>query len=75
MPAETTRAHGDINAIVAGRLRDLAFAQSVQQKMFGYKRASAAILALWFFCSFEDARVALEQLKTGSHFGKIVIAW
>jgi histidinol phosphatase-like PHP family hydrolase len=36
----------DINAIVGGYLRDLAFAQSSQQKMFGYKRAAAAILAL-----------------------------
>jgi hypothetical protein len=26
--------------------RDLAFAQSSQQKMFGYKRAAAAILSL-----------------------------
>jgi histidinol phosphatase-like PHP family hydrolase len=38
--------HADVNAIVAGYLRDLAFAQSSQQKMFGYKRAAAAILAL-----------------------------
>ncbi len=36
----------DINAIVAGYLRDLAFAQSSKQKMFGYKRAAAVILAL-----------------------------
>lgn len=40
------RAYGDLNAVVAGYLRDLAFAQSSQQKMFGYKRAAAAILSL-----------------------------
>src|SRR3954471_20832670 len=38
--------HADVNAVVGGLLRDLAFAQSSQQKMFGYKRAAAAILAL-----------------------------
>lgn len=36
----------DVNAVVYGYLRDLAFAQASQQKMFGYKRAAAAILAL-----------------------------
>ena len=36
----------DVNAMVGGYLRDLAFSQSSQQKMFGYKRAAAAILAL-----------------------------
>jgi histidinol phosphatase-like PHP family hydrolase len=36
----------DINAIVGGYLRDLAFAQSSKPKMFGYKRAAAAILSL-----------------------------
>ena len=36
----------DVNAAVGGYLRDLAFAQSAKQKMFGYKRAAAAILAL-----------------------------
>jgi histidinol phosphatase-like PHP family hydrolase len=35
-----------VNAVVGGYLRDLAFAQSSQQKMFGYKRAAAAILSL-----------------------------
>jgi putative hydrolase len=35
-----------VNAVVSGYLRDLAFAQSSQPKMFGYKRAAAAILAL-----------------------------
>ena len=38
--------HADVNAVVGGYLRDMAFAQSLQQKMFGYKRAAAAILAL-----------------------------
>jgi putative hydrolase len=36
----------DVNAVVGGYLRDLAFAQSSQQKMFGYKRAATAILSL-----------------------------
>jgi histidinol phosphatase-like PHP family hydrolase len=36
----------DVNATVGGLLRDLAFAQSSQQKMFGYKRAAAAVLSL-----------------------------
>jgi putative hydrolase len=40
------RIYADVNAVVGGYLRDLAFAQSSQQKMFGYKRAAAAILAL-----------------------------
>ena len=38
--------YADVNAVVGGYLRDLAFAQSSQQKMYGYKRAAAAILAL-----------------------------
>ena len=42
----STLAMEDINALVGGYLRDLAFAQSSQPKMFGYKRAAAAILAL-----------------------------
>jgi histidinol phosphatase-like PHP family hydrolase len=36
----------DVNAVVYGYLRDLAFAQASEPKMFGYKRAAAAILAL-----------------------------
>jgi DNA polymerase/3'-5' exonuclease PolX len=36
----------DVNAVVGGLLRDLALAQTSQQKMFGYKRASSIILAL-----------------------------
>ena len=41
-----SRAYADVNAVVGGYLRDMAFAQSSQQKMFGYKRAAAAILGL-----------------------------
>ena len=36
----------DINGVVGGLLRDLAYAQTTQPQMFGYKRAAAAILAL-----------------------------
>jgi putative hydrolase len=36
----------DVNAVVGGYLRDLALAQPSKQKMFGYKRAAAAILSL-----------------------------
>lgn len=36
----------DVNAVVGGYLRDLAFAQTESAKMFGYKRAAAAVLAL-----------------------------
>src|SRR6195256_5117950 len=46
MVVEAPRSYADVNAVVGGYLRDLAFAQSSQQKMFGYKRAAAAILAL-----------------------------
>ena len=48
-PAMAPESHSplaDINAVVGGYLRDLAFAQSSPQKMFGYKRAAAAILSL-----------------------------
>ena len=38
--------YADVNAVVGGYLRDLAFAQSSQQKMFGYRRAANAILSL-----------------------------
>ena len=41
-----SRTYADVNAVVGGYLRDLAFAQSSQQKMFGYKRAANAILSL-----------------------------
>jgi Helix-hairpin-helix domain len=46
MAVQDPRIYADINAVVGGYLRDLAFAQSSQQKMFGYKRAAAAIFAL-----------------------------
>jgi len=46
MDVQESRTDADINAIAGGFLRDLAFAQSSQQKMFGYKRAAAAILGL-----------------------------
>jgi hypothetical protein len=46
MAVQRSRTYTDVNAVVGGYLRDLAFAQSSQQKMFGYKRAAAAILAL-----------------------------
>src|SRR5438132_10274626 len=46
MAVPMSRTDADVNAVVGGFLRDLAFAQSSQQKMFGYKRAAAAILAL-----------------------------
>lgn len=36
----------DINAVVSGLLRDLAFAQTTQPQIFGYKRAAAAVLSL-----------------------------
>ena len=41
-----SRRYADVNAVMGGYLRDLAFAQSSQQKMFGYKRAANAILSL-----------------------------
>jgi putative hydrolase len=44
--AERSPTYADVNAVVAGYLRDLAFAQSSPQKMFGYKRAASAIFAL-----------------------------
>jgi putative hydrolase len=46
MAVQEPRVDADVNAVVGGYLRDLAFAQSSQQKMFGYKRAAAAILSL-----------------------------
>ena len=36
----------DVNAVVGGLLRDLAFVQTSEPKMFGYKRAAAAVLSL-----------------------------
>ena len=46
MAVRRSRTYADVNAVVGGYLRDLAFAQASQQKMFGYKRAAAAIFAL-----------------------------
>lgn len=40
------RRHADVNAVVGGYLRDLAMVQTIEAKMFGYKRASAAVLSL-----------------------------
>lgn len=45
-PTPGPDAHPDVNALVGGFLRDLAFAQSSPQKTFGYKRAAAAIFGL-----------------------------
>jgi histidinol phosphatase-like PHP family hydrolase len=38
--------YADVNAVAAGFLRDLAYAQTAEPKMYGYKRAAAAVLAL-----------------------------
>src|SRR5215471_12545158 len=46
MAAATPHAYADVNALIGGCLRDLAFVQSSKPKMFGYKRAAAAVLAL-----------------------------
>jgi len=46
MAVRDPRIYADVNAVVGGYLRDLAFAQSLRQKMFGYKRAAAAIFGL-----------------------------
>jgi histidinol phosphatase-like PHP family hydrolase len=46
MAVQESRVTTDVNAVVGGYLRDLAFAQSSPRKTFGYKRAAAAILAL-----------------------------
>ena len=46
MAVQGPRIYADVNAVVGGYLRDLAFAQPSQQKMFGYKRAAVAIFAL-----------------------------
>ena len=46
MAVQEPRAYPDENALVGGYLRDLALARSSRQKMFGYKRAAAAILSL-----------------------------
>jgi putative hydrolase len=40
------RRHDDVNAVVAGLLRDLAFVQSSPERTFGYKRAASAVWSL-----------------------------
>ena len=42
----TPSRHDDVNAEVAGYLRDLAYAQASPPQMYGYKRAAAAIYNL-----------------------------
>lgn len=46
MDPQMPRRYADVNAVVGGYLRDMAFAQVSRPKMFGYKRAASAILAL-----------------------------
>ena len=38
--------HGDVNAVVGGLLRDLAFAQTSPQRTFGYKKAAGVVFGL-----------------------------
>jgi putative hydrolase len=45
-PAAAPRRYADVNAVVGGLLRDLAFVQTSPQRTFGYKRAAAAVLSL-----------------------------
>jgi histidinol phosphatase-like PHP family hydrolase len=45
-PTASPQRFADVNAVAAGYLRDLAYAQISKPKMFGYKRAAAAVLAL-----------------------------
>jgi histidinol phosphatase-like PHP family hydrolase len=44
--AGAARHDADVNAVVGGLLRDLAFVQTSPQRTFGYKRAAAAVLSL-----------------------------
>lgn len=44
--ATAPRRYADINAVVAGLLRDLAYVQTSPQRVFGYKRAASAVLSL-----------------------------
>ena len=44
--SELSSPAGDVNAVVGGYLRDMAFVQPTQPQMFGYKRAAAAIFGL-----------------------------
>ena len=76
---ENPRIHADINAIIGSYLRDLAFAQPSQQKMFGYKRAAAAILALETAVTdlvAPDAEIALAHARlAGIPADRIVNCW
>ena len=45
-PDSSVRSHDDVNAVVGGLLRDLAFVQASPQRTWGYKRAAAAVLSL-----------------------------
>ena len=44
--ATPVKRFADVNAVAAGFLRDLAYVQTSEPKMFGYKRAASAVLAL-----------------------------
>jgi histidinol phosphatase-like PHP family hydrolase len=46
MSVEPSRRSADVNATIAGYLRDLAYAQASPPQMYGYKRAAAAIFGL-----------------------------
>src|SRR5436190_21226453 len=53
----------DVNALVGGYLRDLAYAQPTQPQMFGYKRAAAAIFRLeWSLADLRELEDALLQI-------------
>jgi putative hydrolase len=44
--SSAVRRHADVNAVIGGLLRDLAFVQSSPQRTLGYKRAASAVLTL-----------------------------
>jgi len=44
--AVSLRRYADVNAVVGGLLRDLAYLQTSPQRVFGYKRAASAVLSL-----------------------------
>jgi histidinol phosphatase-like PHP family hydrolase len=46
MSEATPEPSADVNATIAGYLRDLAYAQTSPPRMYGYKRAAAAIFGL-----------------------------
>jgi putative hydrolase len=45
-PHAAPRRHDDVNAVIGGLLRDLAYVQTSPQRTFGYKRAASAVLSL-----------------------------